>query len=179
MEGTPASLEDELYIQDENVAEAEMVRRSRSNPRTPLTMNIPTIANEVWRRVGSECDYIPYPATRIFLCELSGAMKSLQFHRLVSSVVHHVKGSEGHLSQRINCYASNAGTGYDSLRDRLADSQCRSQGSEVVVVGGVTTTQGEWESRSQGEGLYMFDTLHDTQMRTDKSPYHGLNLCST
>ncbi len=36
-------------------------------------------------------------------------------HHLVSSVVRHVKGSKGHLSRQINCYASNAGTGGISL----------------------------------------------------------------
>jgi hypothetical protein len=68
-------------------------------------------------------------------------------------VIRHVKESEEDLSQWINCYASNAGTNYDSLRGRRTDSQCHSWGSKAVVVGGVTTTQGERESRSQGKGL--------------------------
>ena len=183
LEGKQASLEMELHHQDENVAEADMVRRLMSNkrdeathlPRTPIIIWSPTVVNEVERQAGFEDVSTPCPATRSVACESSvtGFIRSLQPDELVSSVVRHVKGSEGHLSQRINCYASNAGTDYDSLRGRLADSQCHSQGSEVVVVGGVTTTQGERERRSQGEGLYMFDVLHDTQMRTDMSPYHG------
>lgn len=88
-------------------------------------------------------------------CESSatGAMGSLQYHWLVSSVVRHVKESERGLNQRINCYASNAGTSCDSHLGRLTDSQRRNRDSEAVVVGGVTTTQGGRESRSQGEGL--------------------------
>ena len=68
------------------------------------------------------------------------------------SAVRRVKGSEEDLSQRTNYSVSNAGTGTDSLRGRRADRQCQSWGSEAVVVGGVTTTQGERESRLQGEG---------------------------
>ena len=63
-----------------------------------------------------------------------GFIRSVQQDELVSSVVRHGKGSEGHLSQRRNCYASNAGTDDDSLRGRLADSQCCHRGRRVVVV---------------------------------------------
>jgi hypothetical protein len=155
-EGKQASFEAEPYCQDENVAEADTARRSMSNPRTPITIGTPTTVNEAWRQAGREDCVTPYPTTRMVYCESSvmGAMRSLQSRRLVSSVVRHVKGSEGHLSRRINCCASNAGTGGDSLRGRLADSQCRSRGSETVIVGGVTSTQGERENRSQGEGSY-------------------------
>jgi hypothetical protein len=76
----------------------------------------------------------------------------MQSPRQVSNVVRHAKVPEGDLSQRRNCYVSNAGTGADFLRDRRADHQCPSRGSEAIVVGGVTTTRGERESRSQGEG---------------------------
>jgi group II intron reverse transcriptase/maturase len=103
-------------------------------------------------------------------------MKSLQFHRLVSSVVRHVKGSEGSLRQWINCHASNAGTGCDPLSflsflGRLADSQRHSQDSKAVVVGGVTTTQGDANTVHRAKGLTL-NLFHDTQNRTDKSPYH-------
>jgi len=103
----------------------------------------------------------------------------MQHPSQVSSVVRHVKGSKGHLSQRVNCYASNAGTECDSLRGRLVDSQCHTQGSEVVVVGGVTTTQGDGKAVHRAKD-FRFDQQHDTQMRTDKSLYHGNNnSCST
>jgi hypothetical protein len=154
-----ARLEAESHRQDEYVTEADMVRRSLSNLRHPITRNTPTAINEVWRQTGNGSNLIPCPATHRELCESStmGRMKSLQYHQLVSSVVRHVKGSERGLSQRINCYASNAGTECDfleatTLRDRRADRQCHARGSESVVVGGVTPTQGERESRSQGEG---------------------------
>lgn len=156
LEGKQANREGELHAQQANVAEADTVRRSMSNPRTPISMGPPTVANEVVRRAGRVDCVTPCPATRMFGCEstVTGAMRSLQSHSLVSSVVRHVKGSEGHLSRRTNCCASNAGTGGGSLRGRLADSQRRGRGSEAVVVGEVTSTQGGRESRSQGEGPY-------------------------
>ena len=134
--GKQTSLEGKLYSQDENVAEADMVRPKMSNLRIPITIEPPTIANEVVRRAGFECFLTPCPATRILLYESSdtGAMKSVQPNRLVSSVVRHVKGSKGHLSRRVNCYASNAGTDDNSLRGRSADDQCCRRGRRVVVV---------------------------------------------
>jgi hypothetical protein len=154
-----ARLEAESHRQDEYVTEADMARRSMSNLRLPITQNTPTAINEVWRRARNESNLIPRPVTREYQCEAkyTGLMKPLQPNQLVSSVARHVKGSEGGLSQRINCYASNAGTECDflvatTLRDRLADGQCHARGSESVVVGGVTTTRGGRESRSQGEG---------------------------
>jgi len=39
------------------------------------------------------------------------------------------------------------------LWDRRSDRQCSQGGSEPVVLGGVTTTQGVRESRTQGEGV--------------------------
>ena len=149
-----ARLAAESHRQDEYVTEADMARRSLSNLRHPITQNAPTAINEVWRQARNESNLIPRPVTREHQCETkyTGLMKPLQPNQLVSSVARHVKGSEGGLSQRINCYASNAGTECDSLRGRLADSQCHTRGSESVVVGGVTTTRGERESRSQGEG---------------------------
>ncbi len=135
-EGKQASLEGKLYPQDENVAEVDTVRLKMSNPRTPIIMRPPTIANEAVRRTGIIRAFTPCPATRVEICESSvtGAIRSMQSNRLVSSVVRHVKGSKGHLSQRVNCDASNAGTDDISLWGRLVDSQCCRRGRRVVVV---------------------------------------------
>ena len=134
LEGKQASLEKELYLQDENVAEADMVRREMSNPRTPIIIIPPTIANEAARQTGIDDDFTPCPITLILFELVAGFIRSLQSDELVSSVVRHVKGSEGHLSQQLNCYASNAGTDCDSCKGRLADSQSHTQGRRVVVV---------------------------------------------
>lgn len=131
---------------------SKMVRRSMSNPRSPKTRNTPTVTNEVWRQAGFYVKLTPCPAMPHMELRLSGVTRSLQPFSLVSSVVRHGKGSEGNLNRQVNCYASNAGTGCNSRKGRLADSQCYRRGSESVVVGGVTTTQGERESRSQGKG---------------------------
>ena len=149
-----ARLESESHTQDEHVTEADMVRRLMSNLRLPTTIEMPTVTNEALRRAGSKRLQTSRPVIPIQSWELfdTGLMKSVQHYQRVSSVVRHVKGSERGLSQRINCYASNAGTGCDSLRGRRADRQCHTRGSESVVVGGVTTTQGGRENRSQGEG---------------------------
>lgn len=114
-EGKQASLETELHRQDENVAETDKVRLIMSNPRTPITMSPPTVANEAERRAESEDSVTLCPATLNDDSESSvtGAAKSLQIEQLVSSVVRHVKGSKGHLTQWRNCYASNAGTDCD------------------------------------------------------------------
>jgi hypothetical protein len=71
---------------------------------------------------------------------------------LSPSAVRRVKGSEEDLNQRRNYFVSNAGTGTDSQQGKWADRQCPGRDSEAVVVGGVTTTRGERESRLQGEG---------------------------
>lgn len=147
----------ESHTQDEYITEADMARRLLSNLRLPITQYTPTAIKEVWRQAESESNLTLRPITPTQTLRIIGSLESLQFQRLVSSVVRHVKGSERSLSQRINCYASNAGTNNNSLeaatlRGRLADSQCYCWGSESVVVGGVTTTQGERESRSQGKG---------------------------
>ena len=99
-------------------------------------MQSPTAINEVMRQARSMLDFIPCPTTCWTFCKSSamGMMKSLQFHHQVSSVVRHVKGSKRDLSRRINCYASNAGTGCCSRQGRLADSQYSSRGRRVVVV---------------------------------------------
>ena len=164
-----ASLEGELHSQEENVAEADMVRRLMSNLRTPINMDIPTVANEVWRRAENEISLTPCPTTRGFCCEMiMGLNGSAQSDGLVSNVVRHVKGSERHLSQRINCYASNAGTGCDSLWGRLADSQSRSRGRRVVVVSERVTpltrrrTLAEKVTRASGRGQTGVMTLKPT-----------------
>jgi len=153
-EGTQARLEGESHSREGHVAEADTVRRSMSNPRTPIIIKLPTVTNEVVMRLArTKFSLKPCPQLESAFSSQYGLAGSLQLGELVSSVVRHVKGSEGHLSQRINCYASNAGTGCGSLRGRRAGRQCRRRGSKAVVVGGVTTTQGGRESRPQGEGL--------------------------
>ena len=147
----------EPYHQDEHVTEADMVRRSMSNPRPPIIHCAPTMANEVWRRAGIETSIDSRPLARKRSCGPAnlGSVRSLQSVGRVSSVVRHVKGSEGDLTQRRNCYVSNTGTGGHSLRGRRVDRQWGGRGSEAVVVGGVTSTRGGRESRSQGEGPYI------------------------
>ena len=159
--------------------ETDRARRLLSNLRSPINTAPPTVTNEVVRQAVSELLLIPRPATRIVLDESSvtGPVKPLLSHRLVSSVVRHVKGSERSLSQWINCYASNAGTSCDSLeaatlRGRLADSQCHSRGSESVVVGGVTTIQGAGEMPAQGEGTYR-PTVPQTTATGSTMLHHG------
>ena len=67
---------------------------------------------------------------------------ALHPNRLVPSLVRQVKGSKGHLRQHKTCDMSNAGTGTDSRKGRLADGQCRDRGREAVVAVGVTPHQG-------------------------------------
>lgn len=124
------------------------------------------MTNEVWRQVGFNKLITLYPAFRKLIDKGTGFMKSLQRHQLVSSVVRHVKESERSLRQWINCYVSNAGTDCDFpdatvLRDRLADSQCHTRGSEFVVVGGVTTTQGDGNPVHRAKEL-RFDHVSST-----------------
>jgi hypothetical protein len=84
----------------------------------------------------------PLPRNRNRSDGRAGAGWALHPIRLVPSVVRHVKGSKGHLRQHQTCDMSNAGTGTDSQKGRLADGQCRDRGREAIVAGGVTTTQG-------------------------------------
>ena len=134
--GKQARLEAELHRQDEHVAEADKVRHDMSKSSTPTIINTPTVANEAWGRAGFDGQDTPCPATRMTLCESSvtGAAWSSQSCSLVPNVVRHVKGAEGHLSRRVNCCVSDAGTGADSLRGRSADDQCQRRGRRVVVV---------------------------------------------
>lgn len=106
----------EPYHQDEHVTEVDMVRRLLSNPRYPITTCPPTTANEVEGQANYVVEIVGRPSTANVEGDCLGSVESLQFHGLAPSVVRHVKGSEGDLSQRINCYASNAGTERSSLR---------------------------------------------------------------
>jgi hypothetical protein len=67
----------------------------------------------------------------------AGALRALHPMRLIPSLVRQVKGSKGHLRQHKTCDMSNAGTGTDSRKGRLADGQCRNRGREAVVAGGL------------------------------------------
>jgi hypothetical protein len=144
--GKRESGEMESHHQDANLTEADKARRSSSNLRSPISFNIPTVTNEGWRRVGNDL-FISYPATwmRDYGSSVTGRVKSLQFHQLVSSLVRQVKVSDRGLSQWINCYASNAGTSNLSPRGRQADSQCDCWGRVAVVIR-------DGERPSQGEG---------------------------
>jgi hypothetical protein len=82
------------------------------------------------------------PRNRTPICGRAGASLALHPRSLVPSVVRHVKGSKGHLRQHKTCDMSNAGTGTDSRKGRLADGQCRNRGREAVVAVGVTSHQG-------------------------------------
>src|SRR5215472_3156428 len=95
------------------------------------------------------------PATYIGVCKSSvtGDHKVLTTFGLVPSVARHVKGSEENLNQRINYYASNAGTDGDSLRGRWADHQCHNRGSEVIVVVEVTLHQGDGSTEHRAKDL--------------------------
>jgi hypothetical protein len=72
----------------------------------------------------------------------AGAIMALHPSWLVPHPVRRAKVPKGSLRQHKTCDMSNAGTGTDSRKGRLADGQCRDRGREAVVAGGVTTTQG-------------------------------------
>jgi hypothetical protein len=112
-----------------------------SNLRHPINIYTPTMA----KRCGNEASanmLWHLPRNRSPLYGRAGARLALHPDGLVPSVVRHVKGSKGHLQPHKTCDMSNAGTGTDSRKGRLADGQCRNRGREAVVAGGVTTTQG-------------------------------------
>ena len=146
-----------------------------SKPGIPIIMGSPTIANEARRRTGFTFLVTPCPATHMCCYESSvtGMRKSVQFHHLVSSVVRHVKGSKGHLNQRINCYASNAGTSFDSLLGRLADSQCQSLGQRNRSSRWSNDHPGRTGKPFTGRRVSSLITLHHIPKRTDLAPYHG------
>src|SRR5699024_10145123 len=122
---------------------------------------------------GGKLVYRLVPTLRLVRHRSSGPARSSQSGGLVSRAARRVKGAKGHLPQRRNCYVSNAGTGCDSLRGRSADDQCRSRGSETVVVDGVTPVQGARENRAQGEGSQGSEVhYHRSTERTDGArPY--------
>ena len=83
-----------------------------------------------------------------------------QSRELISNPVRRAKVSERDLPRRINCKASNAGTGFNSLWGRRADRQCSSRDSEIVVVGGVTPTQGDGSAVHRAKDL-RFDSFRN------------------
>jgi hypothetical protein len=84
----------------------------------------------------------PLPRNRKVSYGRAGTLWALHPTRRVPNPVRRAKGSKGHLRQHKTCDMSNAGTGTDSRKGRLADGQCRDRGREAVVAGGVTSTQG-------------------------------------
>ena len=109
----------ESHHQDANLTEVDKARRLRSNLRSPISFNRPRVTNEAWRRVGND-RLIAHPATRMrnYGSSDTGPVRSLQPRGLVSSLVGQVKVSDRSLSQRINRYASNAGTNCGCLSKR-------------------------------------------------------------
>lgn len=114
------------------------------------------------------------PATYIGVCKSSvtGDHKVLTTFGLVPSVARHVKGSEENLNQRINYYASNAGTDGDSLRGRWADHQCHNRGSEVIVVVEVTLHQGDGSTEHRAKDLRLDGNM---DLETDSSRLYQSN----
>jgi hypothetical protein len=112
-----------------------------SNPRHPINISTPTMA----RRCGNEAEpnmLWAQPRNRTCLYGRAGASAALHPSWPVPNPVRRAKGSKGHLRQHKTCDMSNAGSGTDSRKGRLADGQCRNRGREAVVAGGLTTTQG-------------------------------------
>lgn len=152
--GTHTSLEEELYLQDENVAEADKVN-PYGKSEIPIFKLPPKIAKR-WGDLLRRGVYYSLTPQLIFLSmshQIWESVRSLQSGGLVSSLADQVKVSEGDLSRWINCYLSNEGTGYDSLRGRRTGRQCHNQGSEFVVVVGVTTHQGDGCADHRAKGF--------------------------
>jgi len=177
--GKHASLEGELHSQEENVAEADKVN-PYGESEIPICINSPTVAKrggDLLRRnlfYSSAPQLIPVFMSR----QIWESMKSLQFHGLVSSLAVQVKVSEGNLSQWINCYLSNEGTGYDFLRGRRTGGQCHNQGSESVVVVGVTTHQEDGSTVHRAKGLSRKRFLETPP--GGLTPHHtSFDVCST
>lgn len=99
-EGKQASLEDEQHVQDENVAEANMMKRLMLNPRNPIIIGLPTVVNEVRKIYEIQSffllKFVRYLWFPPYKCTAS--IQSMQLNRVSSSVVRYVKDSEGHLS---------------------------------------------------------------------------------
>jgi hypothetical protein len=113
-----------------------------SNPRHPNFIDPPTMAMRWGNEVGTQHSTMSLPRNLTLLAGRAGALRALHPYKLVLNPVRRAKGSKGHLTQHKTCDMSNAGTGTDSRKGRLADGQCRNRGREAVVAGGVTTTQG-------------------------------------
>jgi len=62
--GKRARLASESPAQEEYVTEADKARRLLSNLRSPINMDSPTVANEVWRQAEFDAPVILRPATR-------------------------------------------------------------------------------------------------------------------
>lgn len=110
--GTHASLEGELYSQEENAAEADKVNPYVESEIPTFSYPPATIAKR-WRGLlkrGGIYSSTPQPVFPGAGRQLRESMKSLQPHGLVSSLAVQAKVSEGDLSQWINCYLSNEGT---------------------------------------------------------------------
>ena len=171
--GKQTRLEGESSSQDEYVAETDRARRLLSNLRHPITIDTPTMIKRCGNEIGVIMVFYSYPATRRHFYGSSDTGDWLDFasNNLVPSVLGtmgkpaHVKESEGGLRQWLNCHLSNAGTGSDFRKDRWVDHQCQSRGSVAVVVGGVTTTQGDGSTDHRAKG-HRFNLFHDTQSRT-------------
>jgi hypothetical protein len=73
------------------------------------------------------------PRNRSLIYGRAGALRALHPKGLVPNPARRAKGSKGHLRQHKTCDMSNAGTGTDSRKGRLADGQCRDRGREAVV----------------------------------------------
>jgi hypothetical protein len=178
--GTHASLEGELYSQDENVAETDKVN-PHGEPEIPTCIQPPTIARR-WRdllRIKFYFSLAPQLGSPSTSRQIREFMKSLQFHGLASSLANQVKVSEGNLSQWINCYLSNEGTGYDSpeIRGRWTGRQCHNQGSESVVVVGVTTHQGDGCADHRAKGLRLDSFITHSYRGTDSLGTEAMPTC--
>jgi hypothetical protein len=150
-----ASLEGELHSQDENVAEADRVNRVGES-EIPISICPPTVAKRGGDLLEVACVLSPVPQLVIGSTsrQIWESMMPLHARGLVSSLVIQVKVSEGDLSQWINCHLSNGGTDCGSrIKDRWIGRQCHSQGSESIVVGGVTSIQGEGSAVHRAKGL--------------------------
>ena len=61
LEGKQASRERESHPQDANVAEADKVKHSMLNLRTPITIKLPTVTNWVVEQSRDELSFISAP----------------------------------------------------------------------------------------------------------------------
>ena len=113
-----------------------------SNPRHPITYDTPITMAKGCGDKADPVEVSDQPRNRIEPYGRAGAKRALQPTRRVPNLVRRAKGSKGHLRQHKTCDMSNAGTGTDSRKGRLADGQCRDRDREAVVADGVTTTQG-------------------------------------